>query len=715
MVAGRWFIVGVWLAGVLLATALLPDGARGGDSNVGGLIPSDSAAVRVEQQALRLFSVPVLSETSVVVYDPSGLSTLTRADVALWAAAHDQATLKAGQSVPRNRVIGAVPIPTDTPKTAVTYLYVSTGSLTRAVALAKAYASHFHNQPSVRTFVTGIAPAQVSQSTILLDWLGVFGVVSVLLVGLVIGVAFRSVVAPLVILAVAAVAYLVTIRVLGDLAADGHLALPGALQPLIVAIVLGVVTDYSVLMLFTLRDRLSETGDRLAAARQVAGQDGPVVAVAGLAVMAGVAALLSARLQLFRAFGPALAGAVLIGLLASLTLVPAAMAILGHRIFTPGGPAGGARAGPGLMGGLLDVTGTRRRAGAAAAICLGFLLLASLPLTYMHLDLSFTQGLPAGDPVRQGAQILSAAGVRGITAPAELLVREKGITSDRAALNRLQQELRRQPGIAEVLGPKQNPLGSPYGVVLSRDGTTARYILIYDSDPLAAPATSRLRALTRHAPGLLAAAGLPGAKAQFTGETAIALEVEALTRANLIRVMLIAFGLEFVLLAAYLRAVVASLVLLLCSAAAVAAALGLTTLVFQGLLGQPGLAFYEPFATAVLLIAFGSDYNVFVVGTIWREARHAPLAGALRRALPRTAAAISAAGLTLAASFAPVAIIPLGAFRQIAFTMGTGLLIDTFLVRPVLTPSLLTVLGRASSWPSHRIQTAPAAATGKPR
>ena len=268
-----------------------------------------------------------------------------------------------------------------------------------------------------------------------------------------------------------------------------------------------------------------------------------------------------------------------------------------------------------------------------------------------------------------------------------------------------------------MLGPKQNPLGSPYGVVLSRDGTTARYILIYDSDPLAAPATTRLRALTRHAPALLAAAGLPDARAQFTGETAIALEVEALTRANLIRVMLIAFGLEFVLLAAYLRALVAPIVLLICSAATVAAALGLTTLVFQSLLGQPGLAFYRPFATAVLLVAFGSDYNVFIVGAIWREARHRPLAGALRRALPRTAAAISTAGLTMAASFAPVAIIPLSTFRQIAFTMTAGLLIDTFLVRPVLTPSLLTVLGRASSWPSHRIRTtpAPAAATRNTR
>ena len=107
-----------------------------------------------------------------------------------------------------------------------------------------------------------------------------FGAASVVLVGLIIGVAFRSVLAPLVVLVVAGVAYLLTIRVLGALAAVGFVALPGEVEPLIVAILLGVVTDYSVLMLASLRDLPSEAGGRLAAARQVAGRDGPIVTVA---------------------------------------------------------------------------------------------------------------------------------------------------------------------------------------------------------------------------------------------------------------------------------------------------------------------------------------------------------------------------------------------------------------------------------------------------
>ena len=72
-----------------------------------------------------------------------------------------------------------------------------------------------------------------------------------------------------------------------------------------------------------------------------------------------------------------------------------------------------------------------------------------------------------------------------------------------------------------------------------------------------------------------------------------------------------------------------------------------------------------------------------------------------------SARAISAAGLILAATFAMVAIIPLGLFRQIAFVMAVGLLIDTFLIRPVLTPAVLTLLGPLAGWPGRRIRTSP--------
>jgi RND superfamily putative drug exporter len=122
------------------------------------------------------------------------------------------------------------------------------------------------------------------------------------------------------------------------------------------------------------------------------------------------------------------------------------------------------------------------------------------------------------------------------------------------------------------------------------------------------------------------------------------------------------------------------------------------------MLGVSGLTFYVPFAAAVLLVALGADYNVFGIGSVWHQARSVPIPEAIRRVLPRTARAISTAGVTLAASFALVALVPILTFAELGFALAVGLLIDTFLVRAILTPSLLTLIGRASGWPGHALR-----------
>ena len=136
------------------------------------------------------------------------------------------------------------------------------------------------------------------------------------------------------------------------------------------------------------------------------------------------------------------------------------------------------------------------------------------------------------------------------------------------------------------------------------------------------------------------------------------------------------------------------------------ASLGLTTVVFQTLLGHDGLTFYVPFAAAVLLVALGLDYNIFGVGQVWEHARRSPLPEAIRTVMPRSTKAITAAGITLATSFALLALVPLRPFRELAVTMSLGVLIDVLIVRALLVPALLTLLGRASGWPGPRFRAA---------
>jgi RND superfamily putative drug exporter len=108
-----------------------------------------------------------------------------------------------------------------------------------------------------------------------------------------------------------------------------------------------------------------------------------------------------------------------------------------------------------------------------------------------------------------------------------------------------------------------------------------------------------------------------------------------------------------------------------------------------------------PFAGAVLLISLSSDYNVLIAGRIWREAERRPMREAIAVAIPQASRAIRAAGLSLAASFALVALIPIRPFRELAAMMALGILLETFLVRSLLAPAVLAVLGRLAGWPGR--------------
>ena len=709
VISGRWFVVSLWLAGAVFAVLNPVPTERGNLTDLSALLPEGSPAVEVQDRSLELFQVPVLSDTTVVVHDPGGLSLLTRADVVLRAAAQVQAYERGDIPRGRGQIIGAVPVPTENDETAVTYLYVSPGtSLTQTVDLGRQYATHFESIPGVSTYVTGVLPSQVQQAYHLRQRLQVFEIATLVLITIVVAATFRSVVAPVVVLVTAGLGYFVANWVLGQLGTFTDFAVPEQLQPLIAALLIGVVTDYCVLFFSGFRRQLARGHEVQEAARRTVLLEGPIVAVAGATVAGGTAALLVADFELFRAFGPSLALTVLVGMLVSLTLVPAVMAILGHRLFRAAGAASATlldRAPSRLTLWLGRAVSGRRGAAVALVLSAAVLVPMSLPMLAMRIDVSFTSELPDHDPVLRGARVLDDSGVRGVVAPTEILVEGEGITRQRVALARLGRLIAAEPGVAEVIGPGFSPLDDRLGIVLSPTGDAARFVTILDSAPLGAQAIEDFERLQGRLDDLVSRAGVVGAEPSATGQTAVAAELAEVTRDNLWITLMAALAVELAILAVYLRALVAPLLLMVCSALGVAAALGLTVALFQGVLGDAGLVFYAPFMTAVLLFALGADYNVFAVGAIWEEARRRPLSRAIAVAMPASARAISTAGVILAATFAMVAIIPLGTFRQIAFTMGVGLLLDTFLVRPVVTPAVLTLLGRFAGWPSRRIHT----------
>jgi len=283
-----------------------------------------------------------------------------------------------------------------------------------------------------------------------------------------------------------------------------------------------------------------------------------------------------------------------------------------------------------------------------------------------------------------------------------ILVEGGDLAGERPRLARLQQVLDREPGVSGVLGPAQQPSQlADTGLTISKDGRAARYIVVLGDDPLSGPGIDTVNQLEDRMPTLLQRAGLHGVQASFAGDAALVAETIHRTVSDFVRIGAVILVVDLLLLALLLRSVVAPLYLLATSVLALIASLGLTVLVFQVLLHGPDLTYYVPIAGAVLLVSLGSDYNIFVVGRIWDEARTHSIREAVAVGSRRATRTVTLAGITLAASFAMLAIVPLRPFRELAFLLGAGVLIDSFLVRSVLVPALIALFGRTSTWPSR--------------
>lgn len=715
LVWARYVVIAFWLAAALVSVTVLPtigEAARGGQ--VEGFVAPDSPTVQTEIAAAREFGFPLLSRTAIVQRNPEGLPYLVQGAAALRAAnitrgryADEVPLVRAALPVPNT--LGLLPGSREAGTTVVTYLFTPpwAGFAEQAQAAEKLTALTTGPGDSV-VGVTGSIPARVEQGRIIQDSLHWVELATVAAIVILVGLVFRSVVAPLVTVLVAGVSLVITVRAAPLLGQLAGVTVPTELEPLYVALVLGVVTDYVIFFLHGLRTRLGEGMSRLDAARRTTADVAPIVAIAGITVAAGTASLLAARSELFRAFGPGMALAVLIGMVVALTLTPALMAVLGRYALWPTRPKPTEAPGRGpktsaiVLDRFFGVLTRRRSAAAVLVGCLLALGFAALPVRDIQLGLPFVASLPDDNRLKQAADAATTGFADGILSPTLVLVRSDGLGDNRPALDALGRLLDEQPGVAAVVGPGLLPATvEGQGVLLSADGDAARYLVILDSDPLGGQAVQTVSRLQERAPELLGAAGLAAARVDFGGDTALASEIVAATTRDLLRISLAALAANLLLLVLFLRALVAPVLLLASSVLALAASLGVTTYVMQELLGHDGLTFYVPFAAAVLLLSLGSDYNIFGVGQVWQQARRSSLRQAIRETMPGSTKAITAAGVTLAVSFGLLAMVPLRPFAELAFVMSLGILLDAVVVRSLLVPSMLTLLGSASSWPAR--------------
>ncbi|HEX6525532.1 MAG TPA: MMPL family transporter [Streptosporangiaceae bacterium] len=718
VVSLRWPVIGGWIAALVLAVLFLPTLSSAGalsSNGLAGLVPAGSAGAHAEADATRLFGFPLDPAVAVVQRNPHGMATAVTERSVRAAVAVDRG--QAGPdpvpglwfAVPLPNTAGLLPGTAEQSTTVVTFLTFHPGvSLAGQTADGTSYAHRFLGRPSDSVAgVTGVVPARYSQGLIITRYLGWVELFTVLAIAVIVGARFRSAGAPLVALACAGIAYEVSVRIVAWAAQRAGVSLPPDLEPVLVVLLLGVTTDYSVFFLAGMRGRLAAGEPRVRAARLATGEFAPIIFAAGLVVAAGTGSMYAARSTLLRAFGPGLALTVLTAMAVSMTLCPALMAVFGRLLFReaalPERVAITSERDPRVVA--ARVAAARPVALILAGACVVGLVVAAFGARELRFGSPLIRELPSSSVVKASAAA-SSGFAPGILSPTEILLIGPGITSASSAsgLSRLEDLLDRQPGVASVAGAPNLPSAlASVNPMLAKSGNAARFAVVLRSDPLDANAISDVRALQRRLPALGRAAGLPaGVRFEVGGETVLTADAIAATVDDLWRIALAIMVATLVLLAIFLRALLAPLYLLAASVLAVLATLGVTALICRALFGSASLVYYVPFAAGVLLVALGSDYNVFVVGRIWEEARRRPVPDAVAFAAPRASRAITTAAVALAASFALLAVIPLLQFRQIAITMAAGVLLDAIVVRSLLVPALVALFGRAGMWPGSR-------------
>ncbi|UVS79823.1 MMPL family transporter [Actinokineospora sp. UTMC 2448] len=473
----------------------------------------------------------------------------------------------------------------------------------------------------------------------------------------------------------------VGIGVLGITIATGFMDLQSTTTALAGMLGLAVGIDYALFIINRYRQELRQGADVPTAIGVAVGTAGSAVVTAGITVIIALVGLVVVGIPFLSQMGVAAAATIVVAVLVAVTLVPAVLGYLGRRALPRKQRAAGVEtADRGFHAGWVGAV-TRRRVAALLLAIVGLGVIA-VPVTAMRTTLVPT---PAADSTQARAEQLLADGFGpGVNGP--LIVLFEGENAVQAA--------------NQAVGPIDAIDGTAIVTpgIPNRDGTAAMVTVLPESGPTS-EATERLVADLR--------AHLDGADAAVTGATAVSVDVATSLDDALPVYLVLVVGLALILLVLVFRSLLVPLVGVLGFLLTVGASLGATVAVFQwgwladavNLDSTGPLISLTPILVIGILFGLAMDYQIFLVSRM-HEAHHrgaAPRA-AIVTGFRQAAPVVVAAALIMFAVFA--GFVPAGepAIKSIAFALAVGILADAFVVRMVLVPAALALLGERAWW-----------------
>jgi RND superfamily putative drug exporter len=728
----RWLVLIAWLAGTVACVAFLPSLSSVTQTDNSDFLPASAPSMHAQTLAAP-FQQSNETPVGVVVSRSSG--QLDAADTA--AVGTLSTDLRSVKNVQVVRDQGRSPDGSAEQLQALARINQSDrNSMTNLVKDLRAKISSADLPSGLSAHLTGPVAQQVDISAQSGNSGNSVEDLSVLFIIVLLVLIFRSALAPLITLAPA----FVVVEMAGPLIAQAThagLKVSALAQLMLIVLVLGAGTDYGLFLVFRVREAVRSGMAMRDAVVHSLGRVGESITFSAGTVIAALLSLLAASFGIYSNLGIPLAIGIGLMLLAGLTLLPALLAIFGRAVFWPSKLNVGTNK-VGLWG---RVSG-RIVQRPAAALAIGLVFFGGLAFAVLGYTAGGFGGQtapPSGSDSAAGAAAVSAHFPQTNSNPTSLLFRlNQPAWRNPGALQAATDQLKADTADFSTVNGPLNPTGAPLspseyaslratlgpaaalppvppaGVkvpvgtyeayragaeFVSADGHTVQFAVgLRAGDPTTTAAMNAVPGIRAETAKVATAIG--AADNGVAGEAPAFYDVSSISTTDLQTVIPIAVAIIAVLLGLVMRSVIAPIYLIVSVGLSYLAALGLSVLLF----GHNGLTFILPFLMFLFLLALGEDYNILVMTRIREEAKHLPLREAVRRAMAATSTTVASAGLVLAGTFAVFAIAGGSAGGSEVVDIGAGIalgvLMDTFLVRTVLVPATVVLLGRWNWWPA---------------
>ena len=546
---------------------------------------------------------------------------------------------------------------------------------------------NFESQ-ALTTHVTGFGG-------IFADLFGAFGSIdstllttTLLVVSLILIVVYRSPLLWILPLFTAVTALSLAGTIVYYLAKAGTIDLNGQSQGILSVLVLGAATDYALLLIARYREELHHHESRFESMRiALKGVIEPIIA-SGSTVIAGLLVLLLSQLSGNRGLGPVGAIGIAAAMITVLTLLPALLVVFGRWIFWPKIPK------------FDDVdeqlSGTWAKVGRAVeknpkriwiSTALILTIFAGFSFTLKADGLANTEAFTSRTDSVIGLEELGKHFPSGEGSPVEIVVKQSDVVAVTNALGAIA-----NVAFVEPVVDGQKIPGAPTPPIKVVEGK-----VLLNATLKVAPDSVEAR---NTIPTIREVLHQIDKEILVGGGTAVQYDTDVASRADnrlIIPIVLLIIGLILGLL---LRSIAAAALLLLTVVLSFMATLGVCQLVFEHVFGFAGADASFPLFAFIFLVALGIDYNIFLMTRVREEAMKIGTRKGVVKGLTVTGGVITSAGIVLAATFAVLGVLPLVFLAELGFAVAFGVLLDTIIVRSLLVPALVHVIGPKIWWPS---------------